>query len=173
MNIDKYLIEIKALLQENVFMIDDETSFRGKSPVLKNPSLSEYISFKNNTKYNAIRGIGINNDIYIVDANSGIHDVLASKILMYLGYDLDKIYIDDYVNGIFKEDEYDNFSCQKCNRNKRLEKLCNLRNTQGNNKENYFDLETEYNDYEIDSIDKDNFLSFENWLKNRINDSER
>lgn len=31
-------------------MVQDDTTIRGKSPILKNPSIQDYVNFKNNIK---------------------------------------------------------------------------------------------------------------------------
>lgn len=87
---NEYVKIFRILTEAQIFMVMDDTNFRGKTAVLKNPTFDEYLAFKKNTKYNAMRGIGINNDIYVIDANSGIHDQLAGIVLERLGYDLEK-----------------------------------------------------------------------------------
>lgn len=149
-------------------MVQDDTTIRGKSPILKNPSIQDYVNFKNNTKYKAIRGIGILNDIYVIDANSGIHDQLAGKVLEYLGYDLSKINIEDYITGTFKEDEHNNFSYSLYKENKKLEEFALQRNNVLDNRDNYFDYEEEYKQYEIENCDKKDLLSFDEWMKERF-----
>ena len=48
--------------------------------VLKNPSPSEYFSFKSNTQFNSIRGIATDKNIYVVDADVWLHDNLISAL---------------------------------------------------------------------------------------------
>ena len=45
--------------------------------ILKNPSPEEYQKFKSNTKYNSIRGIATDKDVYIADATVWLHDFLS------------------------------------------------------------------------------------------------
>lgn len=164
---NEYVKIFRILTEAQIFMVRDDTNFRGKTAVLKNPTFDEYLAFKKNTKYNAIRGIGINNDIYIIDANSGIHDQLAGIVLERLGYDLEKINFDDYITCTFKEDEFNNFSSIEYKENDRLRELKIKRQNTSTNNTNYFDLETEYKDYVEQNCDKENILSFDEWLKER------
>lgn len=162
----KLLEEFMKLLKEaKVIRVDDPTNIYGKSTILQNPSITEYEAFKNNTKYKAIRGIGIDDDIYITDAYNGIHVALEINVLQEKGYDIEKIDPSDYVNCTFSEDEHDNFSYLQSSKNKAFEKLLKTRKSSKQKNNGYFNYEDEYKDYEIKNVGKPEFLSFEQWLK--------
>lgn len=154
------------LIEAKVIRINDPTSLTGKSTILRNPSLYEYEEFKKNTKYNAIRGIGIGDDIYVTDASNGIHANLEYQVLEYLGYDVNNINFSDYINCNFSEDENNNFSMSQSGKNKAFEKLKITRQNTTNN-EGYFNLEDEYKEYELQNIDNSKLLTFDQWMKKK------
>lgn len=154
------------LIEAKVIRINDPTSLTGKFTILCNPSIYEYEEFKKNTKYNAIRGIGIKDDIYITDASNGIHANLKYQVLNYLGYDVNNIDFSDYINCSFSEDENDNFSASQFGKNEAFEKLKSKHQTINNN-EGYFNLEDEYKEYELQNIDNPELLTFDQWMKKK------
>lgn len=79
---------VKALAEQYDITLNEATVIRAPSPwdseqkitILKNPTKEEYEAFINNTKYHAIRGISVKGNMYIADADVGIHDMIIDSL---------------------------------------------------------------------------------------------
>lgn len=131
------LYETKILRIPNVFA-DNEVM-----TIIKNPSPDEYMQFKNNTKYNAIRGIATDKDIYIADATVWLHDAIIQSL------EEKGILTDADVDTMFDEDNNGKLEVRGKG-NPRVQELINAhKEPRSNKKPSFFTLQAYYDAYQF------------------------
>ena len=108
--------------------------------ILKNPSPEEYQKFKSNTKYNSIRGIATDKDVYIADATVWLHDFLIQTLEEH------GILKDSDVHTMFDEDNKGNLQIRGKG-NPRLNEILKANKQINNENLSFFDIENFYNAY--------------------------
>ena len=110
--------------------------------VLKNPSPYEYFSFKSNTRFNSIRGIATDKNIYVVDADVWLHDNLISALEEYGEL------TDSEVHTMFDEDNNGNLQVRGTP-NARLQEIIDAHKEMiPQNNLSFFDIQNFYDAYQ-------------------------
>ena len=131
--VEKILLETRVIRLPNPWNTDEQFS------ILENPSPADYESFLKNTKFGAIRGVSIDNNIYIADADVGMHDNIIETLR-----DSDKV-SSNSPEAMFEDDLNSNFTIRGTvtpRIQKTFNNRLNMPKNISTNKLSYFDLES-------------------------------
>lgn len=127
---------------------------------IKNPTKDEYYAFKDLTKYKTIRGVVVDDNVYITDAEIGIHEHLYKALNTYLRKEVS---INDKNSIVFEDDKYNHFSIRGDKTSKNLKiifenRLENATVYKSLDDNSFYRLESEY-------CNKNNTIDFATYLK--------